>query len=134
MNRLKKYKEYINESISLDELLSDLEAKTINIFDKFKLNAEDIETIEDLYENDEFNEYLVDNDLNKSEILDSSDYQTLLTNDIEFILIHTKEQDSTLENPKYIIIQEKNRNKKPNAYHIKQNITKFFELIDKNNL
>jgi len=145
MNIILNYNQYtfesfksINESLitNCDELLDSIDAKELNIFDIFKLNRDNYVgfiKIENFYNNNEFNENLKKLKLKKGKLESTVDSETFIekTIDLKFFLIHN-ENDSDLNQPKYLIIQWRNKGEKwsgVKSYKVGNQIRILFDKI-----
>lgn len=140
MIHIKNYSTFITEgklpslTINITELLGLLE-ESIDIFSLFKIDEEQViitDEIEKLYENNKFNEKLKKNDLKKGKLEDTSYDETLLGDDtiLKFFFIYEK-SEMQLEEPKYIILQYTQNNKKSEilGYTNKDSINTFYEKL-----
>ena len=123
MKHIKSYTEFLNEQISaeltvsVDDMLSVLKDQ-IDIFKLFSIGKDQIvenSTIDDLYNNNNFNEILTKKSLKKGKIEDTSFDETLLgkNTSIKFFFIYGKESIQ-IEEPKFIIVQYIKDNKRSN--------------------
>ncbi len=97
-----------------DALLNSIKAEEVDLYQTFTLNPDDIKSdfsIEELYENDKFNESLTKDDYKKNELESTEETETFIDNTIliKFFSLYDKDA-SELEQPKYIIYQSKKRN------------------------
>lgn len=134
------YDEYdILESIVTDtnSLLKSIAAEEVDVFYEFEVDPGSFQegyTIEQLYEDDEFNEGIDKKDLKKSPLESSKDIETFLekTIDIKYFFVYKKNQ-SELENPQYIIIQSKDKKESiwepVKGYKVKDDINNFFNKL-----
>jgi glutamate synthase domain-containing protein 1 len=145
---IRNYKQFLFESISFinieileslvtstDKLLKLIDAKEVNLFDTFKLNRDNFDAdfdINFLYENKDFEKYLSKNELKKTELDSTEDFETFLekTYDVRFFNIHGLEQ-SELEKPQYIILQSKPKEEKKwnpvRCYTVNNEMRKFYD-------
>lgn len=106
----------ILESIVTDsnDLLKSIKAEEVDLYQTFTLNPDDLKSnfsIEELYENDSFNESLNKSKYKKNELESTEETETFIDNTIliKFFSLYEKNA-SELEQPKYIIYQSKKRN------------------------
>ena len=152
---MKKYLQFIKENISKDiediiiqadilesivtdsdSLLKSVNAEEVNFLDTFKLNADkftEFMTIENLYNNIEFNNKLNNMKLKKSKLESTDESETFIekTIDIKFFLIH-KINESEIEQPQYIIFQSRKKGgnwEGIKCYTIKDQIKKFYDKL-----
>lgn len=157
MKYLNNYKKFVNENITSmemielvadvnilesivtdsDLLLNSIQAKEEDIFKTLELNPDNFKrnyTIENLYNNKEFNKKLKEKKLKKSQIEESDDAETFLENtlDIKFFLIH-EENKSSLDKPEYIIFQSKRKIDKKwgdvKFYSVNDDIKNFYDKL-----
>lgn len=119
-----------------DALLKSVNAEEVNFLDIFKLNADtftEFMTIEELYNNQEFNKKLNDMGLKKDQLESTDESETFIekTIDIKFFLIH-KINESEIEQPEYIIFQSRKKGgnwEGIKCYTIKDQIKKFYDKL-----
>ena len=116
-----------------DELLKTIDAEKItDMFITFGLNQEDFQhniTIEDFFNNKEFERNLNKMNLKKSDDVTSSDEnETYLPNsvDLKFFTVH-EINSSVLEKPDYIFIQIDNN--PINCYKVNSSMKKFYDKL-----
>lgn len=114
---LNKYKKLL-ETVSIypDKLVSDVNTKKVNLYEKpFNFDIEKFDNeykLEQLRDNPDFNKNLSKNELFISELNNTEDYDTFITDTIKYILIH-KRLDRTMSKleklgePLYVIFQVK---------------------------
>jgi len=140
MIHIKNYLNFLNEgnipslTVSIEELL-ELLAETIDVFEMFKIDEDQVkitDDIEKLYENNRFNEKLKKNDLKKGKLEDTTYDETLLNADtsLKFFFIY-KKSEMQLEEPKFIILQYNKNNVKSQilSYTNKDSINSFYEKL-----
>lgn len=140
MIHIKNYNFFINENkninlkITIDELLLVLDEE-INIFDIFKINKDQIkqnDDISELYENAEFNKKIINNDLKKGKLEDTSYDETLLDDNIslKFFFLNNK-GEMELEEPEFIILQYNKNGIKSDikGYKNVDKINKFYQKL-----
>jgi len=143
MSHLKiKYTEFINEAmtINIDELLKSINAKKIS-FHELKLSRDKYtgKDIEFLYNDNDFNKQLYEDNLKKSELLSSEEAENFLKGNIniKFFLLSNR-NDSKLDNPEYIVVQYnefgkandiENEWSEIEIYDVKNSINNFFETL-----
>jgi len=127
----------ILESIVTDtkSLLNSIEAKEFDLYYEFDIDSKyKFETIEDLYNNENFNATLFKKKLKKDNIESTDESETFIdkTINVKFFLIHRKD-DNQLSKPIAIIFQSKlkNNNKwdKLKAYYVNQDMKKFYDKL-----
>ena len=162
MNRIYKYKDFLlekkilenNNLNELEEIFNDADIleSIVTEYDSLlkSINAEEIDlyhilnldkdkyskfvSIEDLYNDDNFNKNLIKHKLKKSQLELTEESETFLENviDIKFFLIHNEEKHY-LENPDYIVFQSKEKKstrwKEIKAYRVKGDIKKFYDKL-----
>ena len=125
------------ESLNIwyDTLLNSIDAEEINIFDTFKLPADDYEgklDLDYLTDNIEFINSLSSIALKKSEVKNSEDYETFLSKPCKFMFIYDINSNE-LENPAYLLFQVWNKtlNKWEDVklYKINQNVNHFYQKL-----
>lgn len=157
MKYLNNYKQFVNENNSPEEmvelaadanilesivtdsdlLLKTIEAKEENIYTSLGLNPDLFSpsiSIENLYEDKNFDKALKNKKLKKSKLEETEEYETFLENtmDVKFFLIH-KENKSELDKPEYIVFQnKKTTDSKWNDlkfYSVNGDIRKFYDKL-----
>lgn len=133
MNKKRKYNiysyiDFIKESTENDikRLINEFDGTPINLWQKLNSHIRFFDSIDDLYNDGEFNGLLNDNDLRKEDIQYSTDINKLKYNfDFNFFVILNK-KDNDLENPLYIVMEFNN---KINYYKINNNIENFYSEL-----
>jgi hypothetical protein len=102
----------INESLGLfyDSIMKSIGAEEVDFFDTFKLPKNEFSSklnLDLLTTNPEFIHSLSTNNLKKSNVTNSDDFETFLNKPCRFMLIH-KVNANELENPDYILFQSWN--------------------------
>ena len=147
MNNINRYSGFvfeklvkqISESIVTDtkSLLKSIDAKEIDIFYELEINPEtfvDNATIEQIYDNVDFNKSLDKKKFRKSPIEETKDIETFLekTIDLKYFFIYKKDQ-SELETPQYIVLQSKDKKEdfweNVKGYKVKGDINNFFSKL-----
>ena len=149
MKWIKSYKKYkesllinielsgsdVMESLNMleDLLLNSINAKEIDLFDTFSLDKDsynDKLDLDYLFNNSDFVDKLTSLSLKKSNLEDTTTYQTFLTRPSRFMFIYKIEQNE-LENPIYIFFQTKDGDKWDNAklYKIEDDIKRFYDKL-----
>lgn len=149
MKWLKSYKSYkesllinielsgsdVMESLNMleDLLLNSINAKEIDLFDTFNIDKDfysDKLDLDYLFNNSEFIDKLTSLSLKKSNLEDTTTYQTFLTRPSKFMFIYKMEQNE-LENPIYIFFQVKDGEKweKAKLYKIEDDIKRFYDKL-----
>ena len=127
----------ILESLTIwhDALLEAIGAEEVDMFDTFKLPAEDYKDkldLDYLEDNVEFINSLSSIALKKSEVKLSDDFQTFLNKPCRFMFIYNINSNE-LENPTYLIFQSWNEtlNKWEDVklYKIHENIQRFYDKL-----
>jgi hypothetical protein len=127
----------ILESLTIwhDALLEAIGAEEVDMFDTFKLPAEDYKDkldLDYLEDNVEFINSLSSIALKKSEVKLSDDFQTFLNKPCRFMFIYGIDKNE-LENPSYLIFQSWNEtlNKWEDVklYKIHENIQRFYDKL-----
>ena len=119
-----------------DALLKSIEAEEVNLSKTFHLNLEKIPThynIEELFNSDEFNKQLKKLNFKKNELETTEETETFIedTINIKFFSIYDK-NSSELEQPKYIIYQDKDKSKKwtnVKCYKVNANMNGFYNKL-----
>ena len=135
----------ILESIVVDSesLMSNVETEMINFYgDPFNFDMgkyDENYSLEQLRENSDFNKILSKKELFISELNNTKDYETFISDDIKYMLIHKRLDRSMnklekLGDPLYIIFQTKDMNKnwvKENIkiYKINGNFNNFYKKL-----
>ena len=108
------YNQYLFESsdfkLSTKKFLNMIDIRQYNIFDTFKLNRDKFNktvSIDDVYNNRNFENYLNANDLKKSEIISTEDSETFISTDMKYFTLH-KNNHTELDIPTFIFIQFNN--------------------------
>ena len=140
MKYLKSYNEFINEQLSvdltvnIDDMLSVLKDE-VDIFKLFSINKDQINinsVIDELYNNNEFNISLSKKSLKKGKLEDTEFDETLLGKNttIKFFFVYGKDS-MEIEEPKYIIVQYVNDNKRSNiiGYDNVDSANKFYKKL-----
>lgn len=151
MKLIKTYKEYkeslvidfstqiqdLLESMNIwhDAVLSSIKAEEKDIFDELKLPKDFYEnrlSLEFLSDNIEFINSLSSLGLKKSQVQDTTDFQTFISKPFKFMFIYNIESNE-LENPIYIICQVWNETMKKwenvKFYKIHEDIKKFYDKL-----
>jgi hypothetical protein len=135
MRHLKKYTQYIKESITtdVDGLLDSINDKKTDFF-ALNLSNDDYinKTIEDIFDENDFNKQLFKNNLKKGEINSTTEIENFLRKDIDMKFFFLYDRDETvLDNPNFLILQYyKNDKWYPiEIYKIKGNIKKFYDKL-----
>jgi len=129
----------ILESIVTDSesLLKSIEAEEVDIYTTFHLNPDLMKndySIQDLYDNDEFNKSLENEKFKKNELESTDETETFIeeTIHVKFFSIYKKSQ-SELDQPKYIIYQSKTASSSKwdnvKAYKVNGDMTKFYNKL-----
>lgn len=151
MKLIKTYKEYkeslvidfstqiqdLLESMNIwhDAVLSSIKAEEKDIFDELKLPKDFYEnrlSLEFLSDNIEFINSLSSLGLKKSQVQDTTDFQTFISKPFKFMFLYNIESNE-LENPVYIICQVWNETMKKwenvKFYKIHEDIKKFYDKL-----
>lgn len=129
----------ILESIVTDSeaLLKSIEAEEVNLFRIFNLDESDYDPdifIEDLYDDNDFNNTLYKRGFKKTNLESSEDSETFIekTIDIKFFLIYDKDKPE-IAKPEYIVFQSKNRNETKwndlKTYKVNQDMRNFYDKL-----
>jgi hypothetical protein len=129
----------ILESIITDSeaLLKTINAKKIDLFQSFNFNPDDIESnfsIDLLYNNKSFNKCIIDKKLKKNELESTEETETFIKDTIiiKFFSIY-KNTASELEQPKYIIYQNKKKSstnwEQVKCYKVNNNMKNFYNKL-----
>ena len=125
----------VMESLNMleDLLLNSINAKEIDLFDTLSLDKETYNGKIDLdyfFNNSDFVDKLTSLSLKKSNLEDTTTYQTFLTRPSKFMFIYKIEQNE-LENPIYILFQTKDGDKWDDAklYKIEDDIKRFYDKL-----
>lgn len=125
----------VMESLNMleDLLLNSINAKEIDLFDTFNIDKDfysDKLDLDYLFNNSEFIDKLTSLSLKKSNLEDTTTYQTFLTRPSKFMFIYKMEQNE-LENPIYIFFQVKDGEKweKAKLYKIEDDIKRFYDKL-----
>ena len=125
----------VMESLNMleDLLLNSINAKEIDLFDTFNIDKDfysDKLDLDYLFNNSEFIDKLTSLSLKKSNLEDTTTYQTFLTRPSKFMFIYKMDQNE-LENPIYIFFQVKDGEKweKAKLYKIEDDIKRFYDKL-----
>lgn len=128
-----KFKESLNESLSIwyDSLLNSINAQEVDIKDTLKLG--DINTdLQQLNDNDYFIKILSKSGMKKSDMEDSSNYETFLSTPCRFMFIYDIKANE-LETPYYLLLQIYNQSleqyEDTKCYKINADITNFYDQL-----
>jgi hypothetical protein len=132
---IKKYLEYIKEAITtdVDGLLNSINDKKTDFFAIHLSNDDYInKTIDDLYDDGDFNNQLFKENLKKGEIESTTEIENFLRKDIDMKFFFLYSRDETiLDNPNFLILQYyKNDKWYPiEIYKIDSNIDNFYKKL-----
>lgn len=106
---IKKYLQYIRESITtdVDGLLDSINDKKVDFFALHLSNDSYLnKTIEDLYNDGDFNKQLFKDDLKKGQMESTMDIENFLRKDIDmkFFFLYSR-KETILDNPNFLILQ-----------------------------
>lgn len=134
---IKEYYNFINEqlyfNIKIDDILNIL-GEQIDLFNKLNIDKEQIDfkgNIEDLYSKNDFSKKLEKHNYKKGKLEDTEYDETLLdvNTKLKFFFIYDK-TDNELQEPKSIILQYIQNNKKSNILCYKGNdLNKIFQKL-----
>lgn len=132
---IKKYLEYIKEAITtdVDELLNSINDEKTDFF-TLKLSNDDYinETIDELYDDPNFNKQLFKNNLKKGNIESTMDFESFLKKniDMKFFFLYSR-NETVLDNPNLLILQYyKNDKWYPiEIYKIKDKVDDFYDKL-----
>ena len=132
---IKKYLEYIKEAITtdVDGLLNSINDKKTDFFAIHLSNDDYInKTIDDLYNDGDFNNQLFKENLKKGEIESTTEIENFLRKDIDmkFFFLYSR-NETILDNPNFLILQYfKNDKWYPiEIYKIDSNIDDFYKKL-----
>lgn len=132
---IKKYIEYIKEAITtdIDGLLSSINDKKTDFFAIHLSNDNYItKTIEDLYDDGDFNKQLFKDNLKKGQLESTTEIENFLRKDIDmkFFFLYSR-NETILNNPNFLILQYyKNDKWYPiEIYTIKGNVDDFYKKL-----
>ena len=135
MKYLKKYFQYIKEAITtdVDGLLDSINDKKVDFF-TLKLSNDDYinKTIDNVYNDANFNSQLFKENLKKGEIQSTMEIENFLRKDIDMKFFFLYDRNETmLDNPNYLILQYyKNDKWYPiEIYSIKGNVQNFYDKL-----
>ena len=118
-----------------DALLKSIEAEEIDLYTTFHLNPDLMKndySIQELYDNDKFNNALSKKDYKKNELESTDETETFIeeTIHVKFFSIY-KNNQSELEQPKYIVYQSKTDGDwgSVKAYEVNGDMTKFYNKL-----
>ncbi len=125
----------VMESLNMleDLLLNSINAKEVDLFDTFNIDKDfysDKLDLDYLFNSSEFIDKLTSLSLKKSNLEDTTTYQTFLTRPSKFMFVYKMEQNE-LENPIYILFQVKDGEKweKAKLYKIEDDIKRFYDKL-----
>lgn len=132
---IKKYLEYIKEAITtdVDGLLNSINDKKTDFF-AIHLSNDDYlnKTIDDLYNDGDFNNQLFKENLKKGEIESTTEIENFLRKDIDmkFFFLYSR-NETVLDNPDFLILQYfKNDKWYPiEIYKIDSNVDDFYKKL-----
>lgn len=109
MRHLKKYIQYIKESITtdVDGLLDSINDKKVDFFTLHLSNDNYVnKTIDELYDEADFNKQLFKENLKKGELDTTMEIENFLRKDIDmkFFFLYSR-NETVLDNPDYLILQ-----------------------------
>lgn len=122
------------ESLTIweDNLLNSINAEEKSIKDVLNYIQQSNEDIEDIANNVKFIEKLSENNLKKSEIHNTEDYETFMDKPLKFMPIWGAE-DNELMNPRYLMIQifddKKNKWSDVKFYSVQDSMKKFYDKL-----
>lgn len=132
---IKKYLEYIKEAITtdVDGLLNSINNKKTDFFAIHLSNDDYInKTIDDLYDDGDFNNQLFKENLKKGEIESTTEIENFLRKDIDmkFFFLYSR-NETILDNPNFLILQYyKNDKWYPiEIYKVDSNIDDFYKKL-----
>lgn len=135
MKHLKLYFQYIRESITtnIDGLLNSINDKKVDFYEIGLSSDQYIDnTIEQLYDDPEFNKQLFKKNLKKGEMESTMDIENFLRKDIDmkFFFLYSR-NETILNNPNYLILQYYKDGKwfPIEIYSIKGAIKNFYEKL-----
>lgn len=135
MKHLKKYFQYIKEAITtdVDGLLDSINDKKVDFF-TLKLSNDDYinKSIDDVYDDVDFNSQLFKENLKKGEIQSTMEIENFLRKDIDMKFFFLYDRNETmLDNPNYLILQYyKNDKWYPiEIYSIKGDVQDFYDKL-----
>lgn len=125
----------VMESLNMleDVLLNSIDAKEVDLFDTLKVDKNLLDNklnLDDLFNNVDFINSLTSLSLKKSNLEDTTSYQTFLTRPSKFMFIYNNQQNE-LENPIYILFQVKDGDQwQPSKlYKIGNDIKRFYDKL-----
>lgn len=132
---IKKYLEYIKETITtdVDELLNSINDEKTDFF-TLKLSNDDYinVTIDELYDDPNFNKQLFKNNLKKGNIESTMDFESFLKKniDMKFFFLYSR-NETVLDNPNLLLLQYyKNDKWYPiEIYKIKGKVDDFYDKL-----
>jgi hypothetical protein len=120
----------ILESLTVleDNILQSIKAEEEDVFKMFNhLNRDSSDNIEDIINNPKFNDTLAKNGLRKTEIQDTSDFETFLKHSIKFVPIFRVDSND-LMNPIYLLIKS-DKWDTVKLFRVNDNIKKFYDKL-----
>lgn len=125
----------VMESLNMleDVLLNSIDAKEVDLFDTLKVDKNLLNNkldLDDLFNNVDFINSLTSLSLKKSNLEDTTSYQTFLTRPSKFMFIYNNQQNE-LENPIYILFQVKDGDQWQPAklYKIGNDVKRFYDKL-----
>jgi len=142
MKHLKGYNNYINEkkipklTIDIEELLSAIDGGKTDIFRTFRINKDEVGVrgiIDDLFNNNGFNDNIEKNDMKHGKLQNTQESETLLDNNytLKFFLIYDKDE-TELQEPGFMVLQyynEKTKERSDILGFAINNINPFYEKL-----
>jgi len=120
-----------------DELLNTIKAKEVDLYQTFELNPDVLKahfTIQELYDNQNFNKSLNKKGFKKNEMESTEETETFIDDTIvvKFFSVY-KKSASELEQPEFIIYQSKKRSDKQwndvKCYKVNDNMKNFYDKL-----
>lgn len=120
-----------------DELLNSIGAEEVDLFQTFNFSPDSIKsnfTIEELYDNQIFNQRLIKGGYKKNELESTEETETFMEDTIivKFFSVYKKDR-SELERPEYIIYQSRKRKETKwnpiKCYKVKNDMKNFYDKL-----
>lgn len=130
---MKKFYQFLFEKVIYPEtLLDSIKSKIVSSEDIFGINSDKFKNLESLYNDNTFNEKLKSKGYKKDNLELTKDYETFLKDslNVKYFLIF-KNNQSELEQPKYMFLQVRNKGNwsQIGLYKVNDDMKTFYDLL-----